>query len=164
MLLIDYREFMILFDKIHDFFLYGNIELCPCFLSILNEKLVRMLWDHGLNTKLGGPQKRLEHFRERRNLLPCPKSSPGSSSPYFLCWQWELSGSWQIYKLVRGEYRKFEPRRYYKQTSTLRPQTPTDLRCSSSCPAHFTVIPSTHPRVCTQKSWWWWPCDDRRYP
>jgi hypothetical protein len=76
MLVIDYRAVMILFDKIHDFVRYGNIELCPCVLYILYENLVRMLCDHRLNKNLGGPQKRLEPFGERRNLLPCQEPSP----------------------------------------------------------------------------------------
>jgi len=67
---------MILFDKIHAFVRYGNVELCPWFLYILYENLVRMLCDHRLNTNLGGPQKRSVPFGERRNLLPCQEPSP----------------------------------------------------------------------------------------
>jgi len=54
MLLIDYRAVIILFHKIHEFFRLGNTELCPYFLYVLYENLVRMLCDHRLNTKLGG--------------------------------------------------------------------------------------------------------------
>jgi hypothetical protein len=74
--LIGYRAVMILFDKIHDFVRYGNIELCPCFLYILYENMVRILRDRRVNTNLGEPQKRLEPFGEKRNLCPVRNRAP----------------------------------------------------------------------------------------
>ena len=76
MLLIDYWAVMTLFNKIHDFVRYGNIELCPCFLYILYENLLRKLCNRRLNTNLGGPQKRLEPSGETGNLVPCQETSP----------------------------------------------------------------------------------------
>ena len=81
MSLIDYRAVTILLHKIHDFFRCGNTELCPYFLCVPYVNLVRILCAHRLNTKLGGSQKRMEPFGERRNRLPCQGKSHGLSSP-----------------------------------------------------------------------------------